>query len=49
MYIDEYLDDVNGILDEKLLDDEELDRFMISVLVIANYYGWDIELEPVYR
>lgn len=49
MYIDEYLDDVNDILDEKLLDDEELDRFMISVLVIANCYGWDIELEPVYR
>ena len=43
MCIDEYLDEINAIMNENVLDEEELVRFIMSIAVVARCYGWDIE------
>lgn len=43
MYIDEYLDEINDIMNENILDEEELVRFIMSIAVVAGCYGWNIE------
>ena len=47
MYINEYIDEINFLLEESHGDDEKCKMIEFTMMSIANQSGWDIGLEEV--